>query len=942
MKKILIILGGLLVILFLALLITPYFFKDRLVQLIKDQANENLNAELAFEEINLSFFSHFPKLTLEIEELKLTGVDNFDGIELINIKSFGLSLGLGKLIKGDLPEIIDLYIIDPNINAVVHPSGVANWDIVKESAQQSESKVEKDESSTESFEIQLSHYLISNANIRYEDEGTGILLVVEGLTHEGSGNFSNSNFELLTNTSIVNLLFEMKGEKFIDDWTFNARIDLAVNLDEGSYTLIDNEIKINELILHTDGNVLLADSSISINLKIDAPSVDLKQLFSLIPPSYASDLNDFSFGGTSSLKTWIKGDYTDDSYPLFALDLSVNNGTFQHKDLPKAVKNIEIVAHAELPDANDLDAFWIDISKLNIDLGGNPIAAGFTLHHPMSSMDFDARISASINLDNLKDVLPDEDAATYTGIIRANLQAAGSLEQMQKENYEDLTASGKLHVEAIEYNSDKFSQAVIIKKASMEFKMDEVDLESFEANIGESNIMADGSLKGFIPYVLYDKKLSGELNLKSNYLNVDELMVLMLEDTLQVVTNEEISEAEAQNTSSPDSISQLLPKNIDFKLRTGVSKLLYDNIEMKDFQGDITLRDAVLSLESCKAEMLGGNIKMSGKFDESIPKEPIANFNFDITDFNIKESAEKIKLIQKYAPIAKYASGSFSANVLLRSQLDNEWNPIAESVYSKGKIRTKSVKIEGFKALSEFSKITKTESILNNEFEDLDISYEIIDGKGYIKPFDFRIDKLKGNSSGSIDIEQNLDFDVHMTVPTEMLGDGANQLMGQIAGALSGLGIQTEIPENIDMDIKITGKVDNPIIKPNFTGISGEKAKEVVKQKIEEEIGKAKEEAIDRAAEEAAKILADARKEANKLLKDAQKNVDLLKKEGYAQADKLVEDASNYFEKIAANVAAKEMKKQIDKQAENLMNEARKQADKILEDAQKQADRIKN
>ena len=347
MKKILKILGGFLVVLFLALLITPYFFKDKLVQLIKDQANENLNAELTFDGVDLSFFSHFPKLTLEIEELKLTGVDNFEGIELINIKSFGLSLGLGKLINGDLPEIIDLYIIDPTINAVVHPSGVANWDIVKEKTGQVDNKDEKAGKPTKSFEIQLSHYLLSNANIRFEDEETGVLLVVEGLTHEGSGNFENSAFDLLTKTSIVNVLFEMKGETYVDNWSFDSRIDLAVNLDNGSYTLIENEIKINELILQMDGEVVLADSAIAMDLKIDAPSIDLKQLFSLLPPAYLSDLNDFSFGGRSSLKTWIKGNYTENTYPLFALDLSVNNGTFQHKDLPKAAKNIEIAAHAE-------------------------------------------------------------------------------------------------------------------------------------------------------------------------------------------------------------------------------------------------------------------------------------------------------------------------------------------------------------------------------------------------------------------------------------------------------------------------------------------------------------------------------------------------------------------------------------------------------------------
>jgi vacuolar-type H+-ATPase subunit H len=308
---------------------------------------------------------------------------------------------------------------------------------------------------------------------------------------------------------------------------------------------------------------------------------------------------------------------------------------------------------------------------------------------------------------------------------------------------------------------------------------------------------------------------------------------------------------------------------------------------------------------------------------------------------NIKECAEKIEMVGKYAPIAKYASGTFSGKVKLSTNMDKNWDPIYASVYSKGNIKTKGVKIEGFELLDKLAAITKMESILDQEFENVDIEYEIIDGKGYIKPFDFRIDQLKGNSFGSIDLDQKIDFDVNMEVPTAMLGAGAGMLLGQIAGALSSLGIQSEAPENIDMNIKITGTVDKPKITPNFAGLNPTNAKEVVKETIKEEIDKAKDEAMAKAAAEAEKIMKEAREKAAALLAEAQKNVDVLKKEGYEQADKLVADAKGMLEQIAAKAAAAEMKKQIDKQAANAMTEAKKQADKIIEDAQKQADRLK-
>ncbi len=942
MKKGLKIIGAILLLLFLGLLIVPYIFKDKLVDKLKEEANKELNAELKFEDVDLSFFSHFPELTLEINELSIVGVDNFEGVELISFQTFGMSLGLGKVIKGELPEILKLYIHEPSINLIVKPSGIANWDIVKSSGETDISTNEDtavDEQSD--FSIQLNYYEITNAHLKYHDQSSATLVVIDNLSHSGSGDFSKSTFALLTKTSIENILVEFEGEKYVNNWGLDTKINLDVNMEANSFRLTDNELKINEFLLKSEGEVIMGDSSIYMDLNVSAPNIDLRQLISLLPPTYSSDLDGVSIGGNSSFNAWVKGDYTDSTYPLFALDLEVNNGSFKYPDLPKTAEDIEIKTHVELPDVNDLDKLWINIEKFNVNLGGNLIAAGFTLNHPLTSMDFTSRLSAAIDFTTLKDVLPQDNEAVYSGIMRANMNAKGSLTKIEAEDYEELEANGKLHLEAFNYYSTQFSMPVKIQKALLVFEMDELELESFEANIGESNVMLDGKLKNFIPYALFDKQLYGELNLKSTNLNINEMMSIMIEDT----ANNEVTQSEkGTELVEPqiDTVSAMLPKNIDFKMRTGVSKLKYQQLELIDFQGDLVLKDGILTLNSCKANTLGGQLNMSGSFDESIVKAPMALLNFSFTDINIKESGEKIEMIANYSPITKYTSGKVSGKLSLETSLDEQWNPIYESVYSKGNIKSKKVKVEGFEVIDKLASLTKMEEVLDNEFEDININYEIIDGKAYIKPFDFKIDQLTGNSSGSLSLDQQIDFDVHMSVPTEMLGSGAGQLLGQLAGALSGLGLESEVPEKIEMDIKITGTVDKPIIKPNFSGVSGSTAKEVVKEKIKEEIDKAKEEALDKAAEEAEKIMKDAKKEAAKLLKEAQKNIDQLKKEGYAQADKLEAEASNYFEKIAAKAAATELKKQIDKQAANAMKEAKAKADKILADAQKQADRLKN
>ncbi|GAA4044110.1 hypothetical protein [Flavobacterium chungnamense] len=52
-------------VLLLVMFLFPIIFPGKIEKGIKSFANENLKGELNFKEANLSFFNHFPSLTLD-------------------------------------------------------------------------------------------------------------------------------------------------------------------------------------------------------------------------------------------------------------------------------------------------------------------------------------------------------------------------------------------------------------------------------------------------------------------------------------------------------------------------------------------------------------------------------------------------------------------------------------------------------------------------------------------------------------------------------------------------------------------------------------------------------------------------------------------------------------------------------------------------------------
>jgi len=988
MKKALKIFGGLILFILLLMILVPYLYKDKLIELVKTEANKNLNATLDFGDVDLTFFAHFPNLTLKIEDLTLTGKDEFEGIQLINIHSFNLVIGLGKVLKGnEIPDINKVYIEDPIVTAIVLKNGRVNWDIVKKEVDNgNENTGGTDTSKPTDINVNLRYYEIKNAQINYTDNLSDMVLVIDGLNHSGSGNFGLDGLSLSTKTHIENIMFQMDKTRYIDNFSIDAALNFGVGLDLMRFTITKGDIFLNKFELQTTGYFEMPGDDIKMDIKFNSPSTGLKQLMALAPEEYTGDLDEYKFTGKVSFNGWLKGVYNDIQIPLFGVNLSVNDGSFHYAELPKSAENIEIRTDINLKNSKDMNSLVVDVSQFDMDLGGNPIRASLYLVNPMTSMDVKSTMKANIDLASLKDVLPIEKKDELQGKIESDLNFEGSLEAAGNENYDKLRANGFVKMNDFIYRSPAFTQPVYIDNTELQFNLDKAELKSFHAKIGKSDFNATGQLVGFLPYTLMDKELKGSLTYHSDYLDLNELIDLMQPETgeskstlasnstkvntvpkTKVKTeeleteNKTVVKVEKKTSDNPPSINKsssktktnvvsnenvvpeelLLPENVNFVLYADISKIKYQEINMTSFKGLMRFKKGRLILEKCRLNTLGGNVVLNGSFDELKKDVFKISFDFKMKNLNIKQTAGKIEMVKKYAPMAQYTQGTFSTDLIYRSLLDKDFGPKYNTVYSKGRLRTHNVKIEGYKPLDTFAQITKTGDIVHQQFDDLDIDYEIIDGKAFIKPFNFKLDKLTGSSSGTIDLEQNVDFLVHLKIPTEMLGQDANQLMGQFAGALAGFGLKVDVPENIEMDVAISGKVDNPNFKPSISGLSSDNAKKAIEKKVGEELEKAKEEAKKRASAEADKILRDAQKQADELMKNARAEVKKLKAEGYKQADDLVKNSSGMLEKIAAQAASDELKKQIDKQAENVLKEAQNQANKILEDAQKQANKLK-
>lgn len=932
LKKILKYFGFTLLFLIVLIILLPIIFKGKIVEMVKEEANSSLNAKVDFGEFDLGLISTFPNFEFSINTVTVDGVDQFEGVQLANIKNLTLKVDLMSVISGDEIKVKTLSILDPTINALVLADTTANWDIAKESDEEEVAEETTEEAS--SFKLALKDLSITNANITYVDETMDLSTTITNFNFSMSGDMTEDVTDLDTKTTIEALDLEMESIKYFKKAEVEVTAIIKADLANNKYTFTDNEFRINELTLGLDGWLAIFEDKddIDMDLKFGAKKTEFKNILSLVPAVYMTDFAAVKTAGKLALDGYAKGTFTETSLPAFGLDLLVENAMFKYPDLPKAVNNIQIDLHVDNPGGSE-DNTFVNLKRFYMELAGNPVDMNMKIRTPVSDPDIDGGIKAKFNMASVKDVIPMEDGDEMNGNITADVRLKGKVSALEEERYEEFTAEGQLIILDMDYKSDSLPYDVLLKQMYLNFSPQFVELAAFEAQIGKSDINANGKIENFIAYAFADDEaLKARFNLNSNLMDLNEFM-----------EEEEVTTSESTEVAEEEPLSVIeIPGNIDFVLNTTMNKVIYDNMEIDNLKGGLVVRDQKVSMNNLFMNLLDGSMVMNGHYETTNPKKPGFSYDMAIKDFDIQTVVTTFNTIEEMAPYAKNMTGRFNTSLNVDGVLDQEMMPDLNTITGNGDMLTKSIKVEDFKALNKLSELLKNDKFKKLEIDDTHIKYSFKEGRVYTEPFDIKMGPVTGTMSGSNGFDQTMDNKMTLKVPSSELGAG--EAFNKLNSQASGLGVSLKAAEFVNVDVLIKGTVDDPKVSVNLKDAVGsivDDVKEQIKEQVEEKIEEVKDNAKEKAREQADKLLAEAKKQADKVRAEGKKAGAKIRDEGKKQSDQVIKEAgSNFIKKKLAKEAGKKLVKEADKQAKKAEAEANKRADDMEAKAQKEADAI--
>lgn len=621
------------------LFLTPIIFADKIKEQIKKTANEKLTAELNYSDVSVSFFQHFPSLTLTLSDLSLNGSAPYKNEKFITAKEVSFGIDVASLVFSKEVKIDQIYLSDSFINVKVNPKGEANYNVYKSSSQAATSK------DTSETALKLERIEILNSKIIYDDQSTKVHFDAFGFNYLGKGDLNKAVFDLYSKAKIEKLNIAYEGEPYLMNKKIDADLITKVNVNSLSFFFQQNNLKINQLLVDFKGKFDFLKDGYNMDFVIKSDNSDLYDVFTAFPPKYITWLSKTELKGNTNLLLTLKGDYiaSQKIAPDLNLDIKIDNGFVNYNKSAFPVSNLNLDIKTKVPSLNP-DLVMVDAQNLSLNINKDYLKSKFNIKG-VNTPDINADFKAKIDLEKLTKALGIPDIV-LKGSLAGDLKANGIFDQKNKlfpvtKGILDLE-NGYLKTP---YYPNPITNITIKSKIENQkgtFDDLKVSLKPTQFTFEGKPVFVEADLSNFND-LAYDIKAKGELDVNKIY-KVFSQKGLDLDGFIKadLVLKGKQSDAEKGNYSKLYNkgtlelrnigvASEYLPKK--FIIKEGIFKINQDKMSFNNFlaaygESDFKLNgylQNVFNYVTTKTGVLRGSFKVTSRYinvDEFMSSTP--------------------------------------------------------------------------------------------------------------------------------------------------------------------------------------------------------------------------------------------------------------------------------------------------------------------------------
>lgn len=480
------------------------------------------------------------------------------------------------------------------------------------------------------------------------------------------------------------------------------------------------------------------------------------------------------------------------------------------------------------------------------------------------------------------------------GSVVPNDVAAPASEEAVFDRW-DFTMDGKIG--KLKYDTYDISSL----SAAGHFTPNKMDISNFALKMGgTSDLSGSGQILNAWNYLFDNQTVKGNLNLNSTYFDLNQFM------------SAEPSASSASTATAAATEIIPVPENMDMTLNANFGKIKYTTYDLNNLTGQVIVKNSVAKLQDCTADIIGGQIGLTGDYNTQNPAKPTFNMDMALQNMGFREAYQTFASIKTLAPVAQLIDGKFNTTLSMSGGLGKDMMPDFSTLSAAGFLETISAIFNNFKPMNALGEKLNVAALKQFQLKNTKNWFEIKDGKVSVKPFNAQVGDVALQIGGSHGLTNDMDYQVLTKVPRKSLGTAANSGLDLLSKEASKVGVSIAQGEFVNVRFDLTGTMLNPKVAMKVLGSDGQSS-------IQESAVGAATAVVDKAKDSITNVAnREMDKAKQKAEEAAQKATDSLKR----LADKKLQEATDK--------ATKEAKDKIGEKAGDVLGEqGKKKAEEV-------------
>ena len=326
-----------------------------------------------------------------------------------------------------------------------------------------------------------------------------------------------------------------------------------------------------------------------------------------------------------------------------------------------------------------------------------------------------------------------------------------------------------------------------IRINTIDFSLDtsQINLKKSTFSIGKSDLSIEGDITGFKEWMDdHSHLMKGELTLSSDVLDINEIMDL---------TNGLGRSDDEKPKSETDSKGPfMVPEGVDFNFTVKTNKSLYDNFDLNNLSGSLTVKDGTLILQEIGFTNKAAKMLLTAMYQSPRPNHLFLAMDFHLLDVQIRDLLNMIPYIDTLVPMLKTFDGQGEFHIGAETNLKSNYEPKISTLRAAADIEGKNLTVNDKFA---FTNITdKLQVSTNGEYrvDSLDVQLTVFKDEIDLWPSQIAIGKYKITVDGRMTLDKNGEYHLSVTETPILL---PNRMGLKLSGPVNDLDYELEKPK---------------------------------------------------------------------------------------------------------------------------------------------------